>query len=288
MTDLLAEIETIKRVHAAIPKDDYNGDSFDIVHQVKDRMYAMVDSVKEDPALLTPAVLDGFAGIAANSPFRDIHDPDAEIHHRQTSAQDICLNAVRIFDDLAQAAPGMTGQVVDRLEALVRDNLDYDIRREALMDLWMLTMWEGAAQEPAFAALERQGKTNDCHEIRTQCRDNLLQTAKEHPDLAPRAWQAQIDGAGDPDTEARTRALALLTNRVKEADCSYDEAENLMTLFRKAAAKAGAEEATVQYWAQQGVGDIQTRRMKELVERGCSTVDDVQPIKPFKLKLPGR
>jgi hypothetical protein len=105
--------------------------------------------------------------------------------------------------------------------------------------------------------------------------------------VAPRAWEAQANGTRDPDPENGRRALAVLTNRVKESDCSYDEAEKLMALFRKAAAKAGAEDEAVQYWAERGINDIQKRRLQELVDRGCSTVDDVQPLKPFKLKTPG-
>lgn len=279
MTDLIKEINEIKAGMPAREPDD--------VFPLRDKLYAIADRVSENPALLTDAVLDGLAAIAGDSPFRDIHDPGAELHHRQNPAQDVCLVAVRLFETLAAQVPDKAGQVVARLESLARDNLDYDIRQQAVMDLWVLSLQSEPLRSFGVAALERQGAENSCSYIRTICRDNLLQTAKEIPELASRAWTAQAEGTVDEDRDARVRALALLTNRVKEKDCSYAEAENLMTLFRKAAAKAGSEEEAVKYWADQGVGDIQERRMTELVERGCSTLDDVQPFKPIKLKAPG-
>ena len=278
MTDFAAEFE---KIYASMPARTY--EDCDVMRERLDEVY---DRLMEPKGPIAPRTMDAIAAIAASSPFKDIHDPDAEIHHRQTPQTTVCLHALRYLVPISHFCAESAAPGVERLEALARDNLDYDVRKEAVMSLWSLSMWKGPAQECAIQALERQGKDNDCAWIRMLTRDNLLQTSREYPDMAPRAWTAQINGAEDPDAEARTRALALLTNRVKENECGYEEANSLMKLFRAAAAKAGHEEETVQYWAERGIADIQKRRLEDMAARGCTTLEDVKPSRPIKFQQP--
>ena len=261
--------------------------SQETVYAYRDQLDRFVELVTANPERLSDANLEGLVGICRTSPFRDIHDPDSELHHRQTPAQDICLHTIHTLSFLAHRCPDKGAAIVGHLESLVKESLDYDIRNEAMMNLWTMSLDTGATADLAFEALERQGASNDCSYIRTNCRDNLLQTAKQRPDMAPRAWNAQVGGADDPDARARTRALAILTNRLKEEDCSYEEAESLMKHFTAAATKTGKTDEALQHWAENGIDAIQKRRMTDIVERGCSTRDDVQPLKPLKLKQPG-
>lgn len=279
MEDLRQGIEELNRsIGASSPET---------VFAYRDQLERFVELARANPERLSDADLEGLARIARTSPFNDIHDPGSELHHRQTPAQDICLYTVRSLFDLVYRCPDKGAAIVGHLESLVKESLDYDIRNEAVINLWDLSLHTGKTADLAFEALERQGASNDCSYIRTNCRDNLLQTAKERPDMAPRAWNAQVGGADDPDAKARTRALAILTNRLKEKDCSYEEAESLMKHFTAAATKPGKKDEALQYWAENGIEAIQKRRLTDLVERGCSTRDDVQPLKPLKLKQPG-
>ncbi|MEZ0259396.1 MAG: hypothetical protein ACAH80_00200 [Alphaproteobacteria bacterium] len=284
MTDLLADIKDADTIRATIGAEEY-----DAFQPARNKLDGIYDQVKADPALLTDAVLKALTDLAAASPFKDIHDPGAELHHRQTMSQDVCLTALRLIGRLPYAAPEKSQQLVDALEGLARDNLDFDIRKEAIMDLWMLAGHDRPHKIPAIEALERQGISNDCHYIRTMARDNLLSIAKEDdPAMLQRALAAQIQGAEDPVPEARTRALALLTNRIKSPECPYEEAESLMHLFEKAAARKGLEGEPLQYWAEHGIDDIQRKRLEDIVATGGKTRLDVQPMRPLQIKKPGQ
>lgn len=282
MTDLLANIKEADAIRASIGADDY--DAFQPARKAIESVYT---SIKENPALLTPDVLTALTALAAASPFRDINDPDAELHHQQTMPQDVCLTTLRMIGRLPYAAPEKAVEIVAAIESLAQDNLDYDIRNQAVMSLWSLAGRENPAKYPAIEALERQGASNSCHYIRTGARDNLLSLAKEDDgELLQRALAAQIKGAEDPEPEARTRALALLTNRILNPACPYEEAESLMHLFEKAAAKQGADGEALQYWAEHGIADIQRKRLDDIVASGGKTRLDVQPMKPLAFRKP--
>ncbi len=280
MTDFATEFD---QVQARMPAETY-----EVCDEMRQTLDGIRDRLHEEKGPVDAHTLDAIAALAALSPHKDIHDPNCEFYHPQTPQITVCLHALRYLVPIAHACDENAAPAVARLEALARDNLDYDVRKEAIMSLWTLTMWKGAAQELAVQALERQGRENDCHYVRMAARDNLLQTAREHPDMAPRAWTAQINGAEDADQECRQRAIALLTNRVKEEDCSYKEANNLMALFQQAAAKYGREEEAVQYWTERGINDIQQRRLADMVARGCTTLEDVKVSRPVKFTFPGK
>lgn len=284
MSDFLADIRDVDAIRATIGAEEYQA-----FGPVRPKLDGICAQVKENPALLTDEVIAALAKLAAASPFKDINDPDTTYHHQQNMSQDVCLTALRLIGRLPYFAPEKTVQLVDALESLARDNLDYDIRKEAVMDLWMLATRDGVSKLPAIEALERQGIANSCHYIRTISRDQLLSIAKEDdPAMLQRALAAQIQGAEDPVPEARTRALALLTNRIKSPECPYEEAESLMHLFEKAAAKQGAEGEALQHWAEHGIDDIQRKRLEDIVKSGGKTRIDVQPMKPLVIKKPGQ
>ncbi len=282
MTDLLASIKEADAVRATIGAEDYT--AFPPARKAIDSVYS---AIKENPALLTETVLSALTVLAGASPFKDINDEGAELHHRQNMSQDVCLTTARMIGRLPYAAPEKSVEIVAALESLVQDNLDYDIRHEAIMSLWMLAGRDNPAKFPAIEALERQGASNSCHYIRTGARDNLLSLAKEDDkELLQRAIAAQIKGAEDPELEARTRALALITSHIKSPACTYEEAESLMHLFEKAAAKGCADGEALQYWAEHGIADIQRKRLDDIVASGGKTRHDVQPMKPLALKKP--
>lgn len=285
MSDFLADIRDVDAIRATIGAEEYQA-----FGPVRPKLDGICAQVKENPALLTDEVIAALTKLAAASPFKDINDPDTPYHHQQHMSQDVCLNALRLIGRLPYFAPEKAPQLVDALEALARDNLDYDIRKEAIMDLWMLgSHVDRPFQMLAIEALERQGISNDCHYIRTLSRDNLLGISREDdPALLQRALAAQIQGAEDPVPEARTRALALLTNRIKSPECPYEEAESLMHLFEKAAARKGLEGEALQYWAEHGIDDIQRKRMEDIIATGGKTRLDVQPMKPLQIKKPGQ
>jgi hypothetical protein len=135
-------------------------------------------------------------------------------------------------------------------------------------------------KENAAAALELTGSSNDHPAIRILARDMLWAASKEQPDLAPRAWAAQLDGVEDAVKEARSRALAMLTNRATEKDCSNDEVLRLMDVFAKA--KEGAPDDASRHWATLGVADINVRWLRETADRGCTTLQPVTVFKPFR------
>ena len=212
------------------------------------RLDEIYDYIQKDPALLTSACLDAFVELALSSPYSDINDPDSPLHHSQTPGQDICLAATRFFVPFIHMAK--REDVVSRLERIASDSLDYDIRREALMSLWVLTNMQDDPAENraiAFSALERQGESNSNHYIRTLARDNLLEAAKQDQNFVARAMEAQIKGTEDTSAEARKRAIALLSNRVKSPTCPEAEVRSLMDIFKKVAATTSLDEGTLSY-----------------------------------------
>lgn len=229
---------------------------------LQEQLNGVFNAITKDPALLSVEVLDVLESIAGNSPFSDINSTPKGVHHRQTPAQDVCLHTIREFRRLSYAAPSQGADIIRRLENMVRDNLDYDIRTEALTKIWGISMRKELPQEEAVAALERQGVQNSNSYIRSCARDWLLDTSKEHEEFVPRAMAAQIKGTEDPDPEARTRAIALLSNRVKSPSCPDDEAQGLLSVFERAAAKAKLSEQYVLECTKIAIKDAQ-KRLKE-------------------------
>jgi hypothetical protein len=279
MTDLKTEWLEIAALPSATTHEE--------VCALRPKREAILNRIKENPALLTIEILDIMADIAGRSPWRDIDDPNAEIPHQQTPAQDVCFETQRMMLTLARIVPEMGKPIVERVEALIQDSLDWDIRKQGVMDLWILAIGKNEGVKwLAVEALERQGEENSDKYIRFAARDQLLQTVQYKPDVLPRAIAALAKGTDDPAPEARTRALALLTNHVKSDKCSYDEAESLMQIFEKAAAIECGQDGGAQYWAARGVTDVQEARRLDAAKQVLETGTEVKPLKPLVLKKP--
>lgn len=232
--------------------------SYEAVWPLQDKLEEIFQELQKDPALLSDPCLASLEKIAQNSPHHDIHDPQGELHHKQSPAQDICLYTTSLFVRLAFAFPGKSETIIQCLEQLAQTSLDFNIRKEAVMSLWVLSQHE--QQQPyAVAALEQQGAQNSDASIRMLARENLLGTSQNDEKVVSRAVAAQVKGSQDDDPEARTRAIALLTNRVKSPTCPEEEVRNLLLVFEDAAARAAASDKQVLHWANTGIAESQKR-----------------------------
>jgi hypothetical protein len=227
------------------------------------RLDEIYDHIKKDPALLTGECLDAIAELALNSPHSDINDPDSPLHHRQTPGQDICLYAARFFMPLLCMAK--REDIVSRLERIASDSLDYDIRMQAVTSLSCLSYMQDDPAENlaiALAALERVGENNSNHHIRTLARDGLLSAAREDENFVARAIEAQIKGTEDTSEEARKRAIAMLSGRVKSPTCTESEVRSLMEVFKKVAAKTPSSDEGTLRFAQEALQMAEERLVK--------------------------
>ena len=250
--DLVHQLEALKS-GAVITQEDYC--------QARDALEEIREQISNNPALLSNECLDALVEIAMNSPHRDINDENSPLHHSQTPAQDICLYATRLFTSLAVVSDKRK-DILDRVEKITADSLDYNVRNEALGVIWVLGIAKGQSPENrtlSVAALERQGMTNSNHYIRTNARDNVLSIATEYESFTARAMEAQIKGTEDTAAEARARATALLTNRVQSPTCLATEVISLLEVFKKVAAKTPSSDNGTHHWAAEGIKKSEER-----------------------------
>ena len=250
--DIVHQLETIKN-RPVITRENYC--------EAEDTLEEVRKQISNTPALLSNECLDALVEIAMNSPHRDINDENSPLYHSQTPGQDVCLYAARLFTSLAFISDKRK-DILDRLEKIAADSLDYDVRNEALSQIWMLGIVKGQSPENralAVAALERQGMANSNHYVRTTARDHVLSIAREYESFTARAMEAQIKGTEDTAAEARMRATALLTNRVQSPTCLATEVISLLEIFKKVAAKTPSSDNGTLHWAAEGIKKAEER-----------------------------
>lgn len=248
--NLNRQLAAIKNVSVTTEED------YDQIDDYLDELYARV---KKSPALLTNENLDAFAEIALNSPYRNINSAD-RYDNEHTPAQEICLSTTRRFVKFTALRQDKRQDIIDRLERIAADSLDYNIRQQAIMSIWGLSCFKGLSIENramALTALERQAAANSDPYIRSTARDQILSAAREDQSFIARAMAAQISGTEDKNEEARKRATALLTNRVQSPTCPVSEVRSLLEVFQKVAQKA--PDATTREFAQEGIKKAEAR-----------------------------
>ncbi len=191
------------------------------------------------PEELTQAI-DFLEEVAASSPYRDIDAPGAELHHRQTSGQDVSLTAVRTLAFIASLFPEKGAEIVGRLDTLAQNSQDWDIRKEAIGAIGVLVIMksqQSATVAEGVAALEAQGATNSNAYIRMHALASLFSAGRENEQLLPRAIETHIRASEDPDKSVRMQVLAALGKRAVSRSSTDEEAKSLLSVFEKAAAK---------------------------------------------------
>src|SRR5207253_2799542 len=87
-------------------------ESYKASYDLRKKLENIFETLQNNPALFTPQVLESLISLAGSSPYRDINDPGADLHHRQTPGQDVCLKAVRTIMELAVAFPRQCGEPI--------------------------------------------------------------------------------------------------------------------------------------------------------------------------------
>jgi len=246
--DLLQELEALKSRTIETDKDYFEAEK---------ALSKICDSIYNNWDLLTAPVLDALTDIAMNSPHRDIHEArrsDVRQDSPQDPAHQFCLRTLRTFRSLA--SPQNREAVIRQLEKIASESDSFDLRFNAVGQIGGLSYMVNDPPQNraiAFAALERLGDNNSDPLIRTIARDDMLPAAKEDKNFVARAMAAQIKGTEDEDAEARTRATALLTNRVQSPSCSTEEVISLLHVFKNVADRTPFSEIDTLYYAANGL-----------------------------------
>lgn len=210
-------------------------------------LYTIENEIHNDPSLLTNTVLDALHAMAINSPY---HDPG---FHPHTARQEVCLRSIRVLGILAFLKTEAGQAAINHLDDIITNSNDWILRSEAAG-----IFCYGRDDASSAALLEKHGQHNSVAGIRQKCRDGLIDIARENPAMVERALIAQIKGINDPDLDARTRSIALLTNRARSTTCDADELLNLRKIFVHAAKNNVAHE-NVAYWAKKGIHHVDGR-----------------------------
>ncbi|MDB5490980.1 MAG: hypothetical protein JWO78_829 [Micavibrio sp.] len=173
-------------------------------------LHAIANAFRKRPGLVTDETLEGLSHLAMKGESQDC------MHHIPTPRDRACLTVIGVLADAVLMTRDIDGgrRALGHLDALISDCQDWNIRSEAATYCaHVLGGYTGGTADPLIIALlEKQGRENSDHHIRTKARDGLISLARDRPAIIRHAMDAQIFGTEDANPQSR--AFAMLNNRV--------------------------------------------------------------------------